>query len=282
MHLTLAREFEAAVAGKDHEVDLFGAAVILARIRDDNVDGHACSRELDLIAEAVLDDLDGMAGAGDTDALASAIDHELFIVRGFQGLREDMDDPRNSCIDQVLRRRTGLPILLSLVYMEVAQRVGLACDGIGYPDHFLVRCGAAPGYRYVDPFHQGARLDRDELLAGLRGHALGGANPESLLAAVTRRQLIQRMLNNLRGAYRVHRDLPRWLDTVELQTRLEPWNAALVGERGMLRYRLGQHQLALRDLERYVGAGERQQAHRSAVRLLDELRLRFGTEGEDR
>ncbi|GAB4337688.1 MAG: SirB1 family protein [Dehalococcoidia bacterium] len=278
MEPTLAREFEAAIAGKDHEVDLFGAAVILARIRDDNVDGHACARELDLIAEAVVDDV---GGRGDTEALASAIDHELFTVRGFQGAREEMDDPRNSCIDQVLQRRRGLPILLSLVYMEVAQRVGLPCDGIGYPGHFIVRYGEPGNPRYVDPFHQGARLDREELLAGLRGQPLGGATPESFLAGVTRRQFIQRMLNNLRAAYRVHRDISRWLDTVELQIRLEPWNASLVGERGMLRYRLGQHHLALHDLERYVGASERETAHRGAVRLLDELRLRLEREGEN-
>jgi len=267
-------EFARATAGRDSEVDLFGAAMIVARLRDGQADTHAVARELDLIAEAARE------RAGETldpETLSQAVDHELFIVRGFHGNSQEYGEPENSFLDQVLATRTGIPIALSLVYMEVAQRVGLRCDGIGYPGHFLVRCGDPESPIFVDPFNQGVRLDREELLAPLRGEQIAGASPESFLAAVTRRQILQRMLQNLHMAYRERRDLQRWLAVVELALRIEPWNAALVGERGMLYYRLGTPDLALHDLQRYVDSSEPGTVSAGARRLLDELRLR--TEG---
>ncbi len=276
MSRDIRADFEAAVAGPDHAVDLFGAAMVIAGLRGEPVDGHAVARQLDLISEAVRDQ------AGDTtdpDRLAHAVDHQLFAVLGFHGNSTDHDDPENSYLDRVVERRTGIPITLSLVYREVAQRVGLICDGIGYPGHFLVRCVTGGEPIYIDPYHQGARLDRAELLAGLRGQRLGATVPDAFLAAVTRRQILQRMLNNLRAAFRQRRDPARWLATVELALVIEPWNAALVGQRGMLLYRLGRPAEALEDLERYVGAGQRDTVAAGALRLLDELRLRYGVPG---
>jgi regulator of sirC expression with transglutaminase-like and TPR domain len=270
-------DFAAAISGPDHAVDLFGGAMLIASIGGHEPDPHAVARQLDLIAEDVRVGLPDSSPAG---VIAQAIDHELFTVRGFSGNAEAYDDPRNSYLDQVLERRIGIPITLSLVYMEVAQRVGLRCDGIGYPGHFIVRCGDPEAGLFVDPFNQGARLDHTELLAGLRGQQLSASSPESYLAALTRRQILQRMLHNLRGSYRSRRDHLRWLDTVHLLLAIEPWNAALVGERGMLYYRLGRPEHALDDLERYVGACDtRETAAPAAVRLLDELRLKLGPAG---
>lgn len=266
-------DFAAAIAGADQDVDLFGAAMAISRIGGHRVDPHAAAAELDRLAEAVLD------GAGEgtpTHVLAQAVDHELFTIAGFSGNQSNYSEPANSYLDRVIRRRTGIPITLSLVYMEVAQRVGLRCDGIGYPGHFIVRCGDPDEPIYIDPFQQGLRLDSEELLANLRSARLGGATPESFLAALTRRQTLQRMLNNLHVSFRERRDLPRWLTTVELLLLIEPWNAQLVGERGMLNYRLGNPEEALIDLERYVTAGEPQSVNAGARRLLDELRLRYG------
>jgi regulator of sirC expression with transglutaminase-like and TPR domain len=266
-------DFADAIAGADSDVDLFGGAMIIARLGGHDVDPHAVAAELDRFAEAVRE----QAGEGATqDALAHAVDHELFTVRGFHGNASNYAEPANSYLDRVVTRRMGIPITLSLLYMEVAQRVGLQCDGIGYPGHFIVRCGPPEAPIYVDPFQQGARLDSEELLANLRSQKLGGVTPESFLSAVTRRQLLQRMLNNLHVLFRDRRDTQRWLHTVELLLAIEPWNAALVGERGMLHYRLGNGPQALVDLERYVGAGGPQAVSAGARRLLDELRLQFG------
>lgn len=259
--------------GADQDVDLFGGAMTIARIGGHSPNPHAVAAELDRFAENVREQVPERASV---DALVSAIDHELFTVQGFHPNTSNYSDAENSYLDRVLAARTGIPITLSLVYMEVSQRVGLRCDGIGYPGHFIVRCGSPEEPLYVDPFQQGARLDREELLANLRSARLGGASPESFLAAVTRRQLLQRMLNNLHMIFRDARDLTRWRMVVELLLVIEPWNAALVGERGMLHYRLGAPADALLDLERYVAASGQRSVNSGALRLLDELRLRFG------
>ena len=249
----------------------------IAALRGTAVDAHSTARELDLIAEAVR------AHAGETtDAgeLSHAIDHQLFSVLGFHGNTEDYTDPENSFLDAVVKRRVGLPISLSLVYMEVAQRVGLVCEGVGYPGHFIVRCGGEAESIYVDPFHQGARLDREELLAGLRSYGLKGTRPETFLTAVTRRQMLQRMLTNLHHVFRGRRDIERWRSTVDLLLCIEPWNASLIGERGMLHYRLGSTGAAQQDLETYVDAAGTEAAHATALRLLGELRARESGTGQ--
>lgn len=272
---TLIADFADAIRGADRDVDLFGGAMVIARLGNPLADSNAVARALDLIADAVR------AYAGETrdaDELSHAIDYQLFTVLGFHGNTDDYSDPENSYLDLVVERRIGLPITLSLVYMEVAQRIGLLCEGIGYPGHFIVRCGGEEAGILVDPFHQGARLDRQELLAGLRSQRLNGVSPESLLAAVTRRQMLQRMLRNLHDVFKDSRDIPRWRSIVDLLLCLEPWNARLVGERGMLHYRLGNPQAALTDLEQYVDAAGIETAGSGALRLLDELRSRYRTE----
>jgi regulator of sirC expression with transglutaminase-like and TPR domain len=266
-------EFEQATSGRDVDVDLYGAAMIIARLRGEPIDPHSVARKLDVIAEAAHE------SAGDAtspESLVSAVDHELFTVRGFTGNATGYYDPANSYLDQVIERRTGIPITLSLVYMEVAQRIGLRCDGVGFPGHFLVRCGEPEAPIFVDPFNQGLRLDAPELLARLRHQDLGGAAPESFLAAVTRRQLLQRMLRNLQLVFRETGDSERRLAVVELWLRLEPWNATLVGERGMLHYRHGEFERALTDLQRYVESVSPESVSAPARRLLEHLRLTGG------
>ncbi len=263
-------EFAQAIAGRDHEVDLFGGAVAIARLGRDRVDAHAIARELDLAAEAVRECSGERARPDD---LAAAIAAEIFERRGFRGNRERYADPENSYIDRVIERRLGIPITLSLVYMEVAQRLGLECDGIGFPGHFLVRCGGAGGF-FVDPFNAGARPTREELQRRLAGHPGTAPSLDSLLAAVTRRQILQRMLLNLCAAYQGAGATPRWIAALGFRLRLEPWNAALYLERGLLHYQQGAEELALADLERYVTSGEPAPNPR-AVRIFDQLRLRL-------
>ena len=144
MNVTDLQAFANAIKGADHEVDLFGAAMVIARLGDGDADPHATASRLDVMAEEARSYAG--EGAGD-DALAHAVEYQLFSVCGFRGNTEDFADPRNSYLDQVVSRRLGIPITLSLVYMEVAQRIGLQCEGVGYPGHFIVRYGSVS----VDP-----------------------------------------------------------------------------------------------------------------------------------
>ncbi len=273
MYRPLTDAFTAAIKGSDGDVDLLNAALLIAGLGRPRIELAGYRKLLDILASDVQKRAGEGAGPLPT---VDAIDHELFYAQGFHGNASRYNDPENSYLDRVIERRTGIPITLSLVYMEVAKRVGLRCDGIGYPGHFIVRCGEPDDGIYVDPFHQGARLDREELLAGLRGRDLGGASPESFLAAVTQRQILQRMLNNLRSVFCEQADIERWLGTVDLALCLEPWNTDLIGERGMLRYRLGAYDLALDDLERYAGVNNGGPGHPAAFKILEALRERLG------
>lgn len=277
MEIRPHEEFSAAIAGKDIDVDLYGGAMAIARIGHPLVDIHRYSAKLDGLAD------EASAVAGDTldpERLAAGIDHVLFGRYSFRGNNEEYGDPENSYLNAVIDRRLGIPISLSVVYMEIAARVGLRCEGVGFPGHFFIRCGPPEHAFYIDPFHQGDRLDRSELLARLNSYELHGASPESFLSAVTRRQVLQRMLTNLRLAFRERSEPDRWLLAVEMQLLLEPWNSSLTGECGMLKFRLGRYDEAEHDLERYVAAAGREAAHSGAARMLDRIRTRnrFGEE----
>ncbi len=275
MQSALERDFSRVIAGHDHEVDLFGGAVVIARLGHDQIDAHALARELDLIAETVRERTGASASP---ETLADAISDELFVQRGFRGNREQYGDPRNSYIDQVIERRLGIPITLSLVYLEIAQRVGLECDGIGFPGHFLVRCGGDSGF-FVDPFNGGEQPAREDLWQRLDdARTTNFPSTESLLAAVTRRQILQRMLANLSVAYQTLGDAPRWIATLGLRICLEPWNASLFLERGLIRYQQGENALALSDLEHYV-EGQDQNLSPHALHLLERLRSESGRGG---
>jgi regulator of sirC expression with transglutaminase-like and TPR domain len=267
---TLREDFQAAIAGRDEDVDLFAAALVIARLDDEQPDVAEAAHTLDLLADDIRYTLSPDATLAET---VEAINVHLFEVEGFHGNSRSYYEPQNSYLHQVLRRKTGIPITLSLVYMEVARRLGIRCDGIGFPSHFLVRCGEPPAAIYVDPFHGGIQVDPQRLLETLEG-AKDGPSPESYLAAVTRRQLLQRMLNNLHGVFRDATDIPRWLSTVDLLLCIEPWNARLVGERGMLSYRAGDLEQALDDLERYVSAAQGKNVPGGALRILEQLRTR--------
>lgn len=168
------------------------AALALAAGADPTLDTDRWLRELDRLAVGVTS-LDGLR-------------HRLFVEEGFGGNTGDYADPRNSLLHQVLHRRLGIPITLAVVTMEVGRRAGVRIEGVGMPGHFLVR--PAGTSRYLDVFAGGAEVDGARCEALFRGATGAGADvpfgPHLLTAAPTRTILV-RMLENLRGVYRIRR-----------------------------------------------------------------------------
>ena len=179
--------FADLVARPDDEIPLDEAALLIAA---------QARPELDVGAElGRLDELAGGCPEGTLDGLT----RYLFTDLGFRGNTEDYRDPDNSYLDQVLRRRLGIPITLSVLTMEVGRRLGVALDGVGMPGHFLVRHRADPAI-FLDPFGGGRRLDT----AGCREifTALGGTGwDDAYLAPVGARAILTRMLLNLQGLF---------------------------------------------------------------------------------
>jgi regulator of sirC expression with transglutaminase-like and TPR domain len=179
--------FADLVALPDDEIPLDEAALLIAA---------QARPELDVGAElGRLDELAGGCGEATLDGLAQ----HLFTDLGFHGNTEHYQDPDNSYLDQVLERRIGIPIALSVVTMEVGRRLGVALDGVGMPGHFLVRHRADPA-TFLDPFDHGRRLDA----AGCRAifTTLGGTGwHDAYLAPVGARAILTRMLLNLQGLF---------------------------------------------------------------------------------
>jgi regulator of sirC expression with transglutaminase-like and TPR domain len=214
----------------DHAALLIGAWDYpqrdLARYRD----------QLDAIARHAQP---GVARASDGAGRAHAISHCLFDLLGFHGNTGDYYDPRNSFLCDVLDRRTGIPISLSVLYLEVARRLGVLAQGVNFPGHFLVRVALEDGWLFIDPFSGGRVLAPSDLEALLRKTTTPDAVVEpSLVAAATKRQIVARMLVNLAGIYGRNGDLPRSLDVLERLAVLEPSNPRILRDLTQLRARV--------------------------------------------
>ncbi len=179
------------VAGPEPALD--EAALAVAAGADPDLDRAGALAELDRLAHGVTD----------VDSLVN----RLFVEEGFTGNADDYYDPRNSLLPEVLDRRTGIPITLAVVTMEVGRRVDVPLEGVGMPGHFLVR---TPGTQsYLDVFDRGRRIDRagcEDLFRQVTGVGPETRFGEHLLSRVSTRQLLARILENLRGIYRERKD----------------------------------------------------------------------------
>lgn len=188
----------------------------------------------------------------------SAFNEYLYDEQGFVGNRESYDDPRNSFINEVLDRRTGIPISLAVIYLEVAHRAGLHVEGVNFPGHFLLRVrdgyGDTPSeVAIIDPFHGGARLSEYDCRQLLREHVGDeAAFDTTLLAPATRHDIIVRILVNLKRLYVRMRSFPQARFVSTLLLGIDPSAISELRDRGLLAYHLQDFAAALRDLEEYL------------------------------
>ncbi|MEO7158050.1 MAG: transglutaminase-like domain-containing protein [Vicinamibacterales bacterium] len=191
-------------------------------------------------------------------ARIDAVNRFLFGELGFAGNREQFDDPRNSCLNEVMDRKKGIPITMALIYTEVARRAGIRSEGINFPGHFLVRClhdvqvdNLAESV-IVDPFHGGAILNETDVRQLLEPRMSEAAFDPSLLARASRRQILVRMLLNLKKLYVKMHSFPQALATTDALLALQPSSLADLRDRGLLAYHMNHFSRALRDLEAYL------------------------------
>lgn len=257
-----ARDRFAAVVARD-PIPLDEAALAIAAEEYPRLDPAAELARLDELAARVLARAPPPARAA---SLLRALREVLAGEVGLRGSASDFDDPRSSFLNEVLDRKIGLPITLSLVYMEVGRRAGLPLDGIGLPGHFLTRYLSPSGAEvFLDAFHGGEVLSADDCLTRYRVRT-GREVDRRLLGPATPRQIVLRMLGNLRRLYAARNDDVRawWvLDRILLTA---PSQLAALRDRGLAAARLGATAAAARDLEAYLSrAADAQDA--------DEIRL---------
>jgi len=171
-----------------------------------------------------------------------------------RGNREDYYDPRNSFLNDVLDRGLGIPITLAIVYMEVARRVGFPLSGVGMPGHFLLKHYGHDGREtLIDCFNRGDILSREDCQSRLDEIYSGEMKlrPE-FLHPISRRQILTRMLNNLKTVYLSTRNFRKALLIADLILVIYPRSAEDVKQRALLRYSMGLHGLAAEDLDEYL------------------------------
>jgi regulator of sirC expression with transglutaminase-like and TPR domain len=223
----------------------------------------------DLQPEPFLDQLNEMASQladrmrnfNDGRDFVETAQRYLFGELGFHGNQQDFFDPGNSFLNQVLERRTGIPITLSVMYMEIARRLAMPVFGIGLPRHFVIQFDDGNYSTYIDPYHGGRTITVQECFA------LAGAKVADpiLLRRASKKQIAMRMLQNLRGVYLRRRDWARAVDTLDLLLLGAPELSGLLKQRGLLHMELKRFQAARRDLERYL-AMEPAAADREEIR----------------
>lgn len=239
--------------------DLAPGALVIASVEYPALAAERYLTRLDAIGDQALAEVASHAGVeGPLHARVEAINRCLYGALGFRGNREQYGDVRNSCLNQVLERRTGIPITMAVVYMDVARRAGLRVEGINFPGHFLVRVrdGAVTGEDdaglIVDAFNDGAILTEPDCRALLARHEETVDFRPDLLARASRRQVFMRMLVNLKRLYVQNRSFPQAHAVTDALLVLSPSSLAELRDRGLLSYHLHDYAAALRDLEEYL------------------------------
>jgi len=250
--VTVRDEFSEVVGVPREELDLALAALLVARDAYPDLNVASYLDALDRIAAPLRP---GVEAGADAEGTIRDINQLLFEVLGFRGNREDYYDPRNSYLNEVLDRRLGIPISLSLVYIEVARRVGLRVHGVGLPGRFLVGCRDRGVDVILDPFEGGRAVD-EAACRSLVAEVYGDSAPyrREMLAPVRDRQMLFRMLNNLKLIYMARREPEAALPVVDKMLAIDPGSWIDYRDRGFIRYGLGRHEGARSDLRRYVGA----------------------------
>lgn len=247
---TARSRFAALVERPEPDVDLATAALLIAAEEYPQLTPEPYLRRLDELAERVRDRLwDETAPV----VVLEDVSRVLFREEGFRGNRAEYYDQRNSFLNDVLDRRRGIPITLSIIYLEVGWRLGLPLEGVNFPGHFLVRYPGDAVRLLVDPFQEGVVRFEDES-QDLLDKVYGGSvsmRPEFLRTA-DRKDILVRILGNLKGIYLNRRDDVRALAAIERILLVRPESGDDERDRGVVLTRLGRDGEAAAALSRYL------------------------------
>lgn len=249
------------VASEDAAIDLAQAALLIASLMYPDLDSAYYLSRLDALARRVREvltlpapsDQPQLPATLDLSVVITAMNTVLIEEEHFHGNRQDYNNPENSFLNQVLERHIGIPVTLSLLYMEVGKRVGIHFDGIGFPYHFMVRCELPSGPVYLDPFTDGRLLDEHDCVERIR-RAAGRRlkiHPH-LFEPISHRSMLTRMLTNLKRIYIDREDYASALSICDLLLLLNPGAAAERRDRGHIHLQLKHYSRSLRDLSAYV------------------------------
>ena len=239
-----------AVSGADEDIDLPAAALYIAATEYPDLDIGHYTGVLDSLAAEVAP---ALRARDVTTAAVRSLSRHLSEDKGFSGNAQDYYDPRNSYLNEVLDRRTGIPITLSVVYMGVADKLGITLEGIGLPGHFVLRAGPVEDELYVDPYNGGRILTMSDCEA-IVGNMFGGRVKlqGEHLRPYTKKEILVRILANLKQIYFRSQKYRKAIAAADLVETIDPAQVANLRERASIYHTAGEFQLAIRDLESYL------------------------------
>ena len=257
--------FSALLSREDDRIELARACLQIAEDAYPGLDVDGYVGEIERFAKRLRARFAPDAAAEDR---VIALNEFLFDDLGFGGNTEDYYDPRNSYLNEVIDRRTGIPITLAVLYMEIGRRIGLPFEGVSFPGHFLVRLPLRGGTLVLDPFSGGVPQSEAELRERLkrviprgatgewkraaRGVAVAELPLDQFLEPASNRQILARVLRNLKGIYREKDQPERLLEVLNRMILVAPEAAAELRDRGFVFLRLECWRPALKDLAEYL------------------------------
>ncbi len=253
---------------EDSELPLWEAALLIARDEYPDLNIESYRRRMARMGRRAMA---AVANISDVTESTRVLNEFVYGELGLTGNHDDYLDPRNSYLNDVLDRRTGNPISLAVVHIELARRAGIPLEGVSFPGHFLVRLATDDGILVIDPFNRGRPLDADELKQRAKPHVGDQDLPDSelldLLAPASNRAILARMLRNLKGLYSEQEDWPRALRCTDRLIALDNSQPHETRDRGLMYLKLGHFAAARRDLDAYLASRPESSEDRDAARL---------------
>lgn len=246
----LRAQFAELVGRDDERIELARAALLVAAESDAALDPEACLATLDEWAAALVATL-----PADATSLQRLVRLRAFMFEelGFRGDVHDYYSPENSLLHAVMQRRLGIPLTLGIVFMELGWRIGLRFEGVGFPGHFLVRLAGEESDLLLDPFDHGTSVHEDDCRRMIAASSSGTlAFEPGMTRSVTRRDMVARLLLNLKVARLRARDLTGALAAVDKLLVMFPESPPELRDRGLLLYQLDRYRPALGALEDYL------------------------------
>jgi regulator of sirC expression with transglutaminase-like and TPR domain len=240
------------MSGPDENIGLAEAALLIAAQEYPDLSVSAYLSRFEQLAHSLR-----MRIGEDATALERVAELNQFLFRdiGFVPNTENYYDPRNSFLNEVLERRTGIPITLSVVYMELGRRIGLPLQGVSFPGHFLVKCLVPEGEVVLDPYSAGISLSLQDLqkrLREVRGGEVSRAIVSELLVSASNKEILVRLLRNLKAIYLREQSLEKALPLLNLIIAAAPAQSAELRDRGMIYQQLECPRAALTDFKSYL------------------------------
>jgi regulator of sirC expression with transglutaminase-like and TPR domain len=246
----LKQQFEQTVLRPDDRVDLARAGLVIARLAYPDLSESVYLAELDRLGAALKDRITGVT---DLHRIAVEMVRLLCLEEEFKGNTKKYYDPDNSYLNRVLDRRLGIPITLSLVFIEVGLRAGLTVQGIGLPGHFIIGLYDATGRILLDPFYRGALLKEEDcrrrVAVQCGGSKLFGTHH---LNPVPARKLLARLLRNLKGITLQTEDRMKALQLIQWIIAIDPDAVEEFKERGLFYESVGRFDHAVEDFRKYL------------------------------